>query len=232
VKPSLKVIYEDNHLLVINKDADVVTQGALADESSVYDMATEYIKHKYQKPGNVYLGVVSRLDRMVTGVLVLTRTSKAAARLNDQFRGGLVEKKYLALAENNFRQTSGQLTHWLVKNDSLRKMQSVEASTAKSTNPPAKKAVLNYRVIGQNQNTAVVEVELLTGRKHQIRAQLSAIGCPILGDRKYGSSQPFPRGIALHSYQLGFDHPTKNEKMEFRCSPPNWWPLETFGVRF
>jgi 23S rRNA pseudouridine1911/1915/1917 synthase len=221
-KPPLEVLYEDNHLLVINKPAGLATQGVADGTASVLTRAKEYIKRKYKKPRNVYLGVVSRLDSTVSGALVLARTSKAADRLTKQFQSHEVEKVYWALVERPPNPAEAELSHWLLKNDRQRRMDVV---------PPrsrgAQHARLNYRTLSHQQRGTLVEVRLLTGRKHQIRLQLATIHCPILGDRKYGSRQPLiAEGIALHCVRLAFEHPTTNERLEFAVPPPKSWGLD------
>src|SRR3954447_14332548 len=223
-KPSLEVLYEDNHLLVVNKPPGLATQGVVEGVSSVITLAKEYLKHKYNKPGNVYLGVVSRLDSTVGGLLVLARTSKAADRLTKQFQTGSVEKVYSALVAQPPHPPAGELSHWLLKNDRQRRMEVVPPRTRS-----AQHARLSYRTLGKEKLGTLLEIHLLTGRKHQIRLQLSAIDCPILGDHKYGSRQPFAENsIALHCVRLALDHPTTQERKEFSCPPPpNWKLLKT-----
>ncbi len=219
--PPLAVLYEDNHLLVANKPAGLPTQGAAEGEASVVTLAKDYIKQKYQKPGNVYLGVVSRLDSLVSGVLVLARTSKAAARLNDQFKSGSPEKVYWAIVESPPTATEGELTHWVRKNDSAHRMEIAPAGTL-----GAQEARLRYQTIGNERLGTLLEVRLLTGRKHQIRLQLAAIGCPIVGDRKYGSERAFlDHASALHCVRLAIHHPITGERLEFRAPPPATWKL-------
>lgn len=222
-KPSLEILYEDNHLLVVNKPPGLATQGVIEGVPSVVTLAKQYLKRKYKKPGNVYLGVVSRLDSTVSGVLVLARTSKAADRLTKQFQSGSVEKIYWALVESEFapQPPSGELSHWLLKNDRQRRMEVVPPRTRS-----AQHARLTYRMLDNEKLGTLLEVRLLTGRKHQIRLQLSDIGCPVLGDRKYGSRRPFAENtIALHCVRLALDHPTTQERKEFTCPPPPNWRL-------
>jgi len=216
--PQLEILYEDNHLLVVNKPPLLATMGVTEGTSSVVTEAKRYLKARYQKPGNVYLGVVSRLDTMVSGVLVLARTSKAAARLSEQFRESKAEKTYWAAVEHPPRAESETLTHWLVKDDRLRRMTVVKTHTA-----GAKKARLSFKVLQKTSQAALLQVSLETGRKHQIRLQLATIGCPILGDRKYGARQPFSVGIALHSRQLVIEHPTTRKTMTFEAPLPSSW---------
>jgi 23S rRNA pseudouridine1911/1915/1917 synthase len=220
-RPALAVLFEDNHLLVVNKPAGLPTQGAAAGEPSVVTAAKQYLKHKYDKPGNVYLGVVSRLDATVSGVLVLARTSKAAARLSEQFRTGTVEKLYLALVERAPQPPAATLEHWLLKAEAEQRMIVVAPQT-----PGAQLARLSYELIEDSTKRALLAVQLQSGRKHQIRVQLATIGCPILGDRKYGSRMPFAGGgIALHSRRLAIDHPTSKERLTFEAPLPAAWPM-------
>ena len=218
----LEVIHEDNHLLVVNKPSGLATQGVIEGVESVVTLAKEYLKRRHQKPGNVYLGVVSRLDAPVSGLLVLARTSKAAARLNEQFKAGSVDKSYWALVEHLPDPPAGELSHWLLKNDKERRINVVPPRTR-----GAQHARLTYKLLGKRQLGALVEVALLTGRKHQIRVQLADIGCPILGDRKYGSRSAFTSGaaIALHCIRLALDHPTTKQRLEFQAPPPRNWKL-------
>jgi 23S rRNA pseudouridine1911/1915/1917 synthase len=222
----LKVLYEDNHLLVIDKPAPLATMGAEAGQPSLADLAKDYLRVKYNKPGNVYVGVVSRLDAFVTGVIVLARTSKAAARLTDQFRRRSVEKTYWAMVADPLPDQAGTLEHYVFKNDARHRM---EVAACRDQLPAdAKLARLAYRVIASHQHRSLMEVKLETGRKHQIRVQFESIGCPILGDRKYGSEVAFKQGIALHARFLSIDHPTKQKRIEFESEPPSVWRIEKF----
>lgn len=213
-----QILYEDNHLLVINKPAGLVTQGASSDEISLSDLAKHYIKTKYQKPGNVYLGFVSRLDKLTTGVILLARTSKAAARLTKAFKDRKVYKTYQALVPKADLPDSYTLTDFLRKNDAARKME---------TCPPQAKngrqAILHFQLLNHYKSATHLEIKLETGRKHQIRVQLSNFGCPILGDRKYNSTLSFANGIALHSTQLTINHPVTKEQLTFKAPLPNEW---------
>ncbi|MDX1946665.1 MAG: RluA family pseudouridine synthase [Pirellulaceae bacterium] len=217
----LDVLYEDNHLLVVNKRAGLATQGAAKGMPSVVAATKDYLKKKYSKPGNVYLGVVSRLDSLVSGVLVLARTSKAAARLTEQFRMGTAEKAYLALVERPPIPAAGELSHWVINDDERERMIVVPPHT-----PAAQHARLSYAVLQAAVGRTLVEIHLHTGRKHQIRLQLATIGRPILGDRKYGSRMAFvDEAIALHSARLAIDHPTTRERMVFEAPPPKCWNI-------
>lgn len=222
----LQIIYEDNHLLVINKPAVLATMGAAPGKPSLLEIGKDYIRKKYNKPGNVYLGVVSRLDSFVTGVIVVARTSKAAARLSEQFRNKSVEKTYLAIVPDGKLESSGQLENWMIKDEPNHRMM-----TVKDGFKNGKLARLAYEKIGSDQQYCLLKIKLETGRKHQIRVQLAAAKCPIIGDKKYGSRQPFKIGIALHSQSLTIEHPTKRQPMAFSAEPPPWWHLDKFGYK-
>ena len=214
----LQVLYEDNHLLAVAKPAGLATIGVTEEHPSLARLAKSYLKTKYRKPGNVYLGVMSRLDAAATGVIVFARTSKAAARLTEQFRTHSVDKRYLAMVEGSVDPAAATLEDWVAKNESRQRMEIVGAGM-----PGAQLAQLVCRRIAKTNAASLVEVELQTGRKHQIRLQFSARNHPILGDRKYEGTRRFPAGIALHSLRLTVDHPTQNERMTFHCPPPVSW---------
>ncbi len=218
MRPRLDILHEDNHLLVVNKPAGLATMGVTDDEPSVVRVAKEYLKEKYQKPGNVYLGVVSRLDALVSGVLVLARTSKAAARLSEQFRKRETSKIYWAIVERLPRSSSSELVHWLRKDE---RQQRMVVTAANATG--AQEARLRFRSLQKLACGELLEIELLTGRKHQIRLQLATALAPILGDRKYGSEQSFPHGIALHARRLSLVHPTTKDELEFVAPLPAAW---------
>ena len=226
---ALKILYEDNHLLVIDKAAPLATMGAEAGQLSLVSLAKDYLRVKYNKPGNVYVGVVSRLDAFVTGVIVLARTSKAASRLTDQFRRRSVEKTYWAIVADPLPDQAGTLEHHVFKNEARHRME--VARSHDQLPADAKLARLTYRVIGTCQQRSLLELKLETGRKHQIRVQLESLSCPIVGDRKYGSEVPFKQGIALHSRFLSVEHPTKKQRLEFQAEPPTWWRLEKFQLQ-
>ena len=224
-----EILFEDNHLLVINKRAGVVTQGAAPGDPSLFELAKDYIRKKYSKPGNVYLGIVSRLDARTSGVIVIARTSKAAARLSQQFRQRTTKKSYLAIVGSDQGEAiadEGQLEDWMVKDESAMRMRCVSES-----HQNAKIAKLSWQVIGRFQNQRVLRVVLLTGRKHQIRCQLASHGFPILGDKKYGSDDGFPGlGIALHSQSLEFQHPTKKNVIRFEAEVPDSWTIARYNL--
>jgi 23S rRNA pseudouridine1911/1915/1917 synthase len=211
------VLYEDNHLLVVDKPAGMVTQGALPGEPSAVEWSRQYLKEKYHKPGNVFIGVVSRLDRDVSGVLILARTSKGAARLNDAFRSRTVEKTYWAVVEGKL---AGPLTcvDHLAEDTGFKKMAVVGAD-----DPAGLEARLTARPLRSVQAGTLVEVALETGRKHQIRVQLASRGLPIVGDRKYGARRKFEHGIALHARRLTCPHPTRDETLTFEAPVPKGW---------
>ncbi len=212
---------------MVNKPANLATQGAASGEPSLVEIAKQYIKQTYNKPGNVYLGVVSRLDAMVTGAIVLARTSKAAGRLNDQFRQRTVRKIYWAAAPDNLPGSDGELVDYLCKNESKHRMTVCDKDAH-----DAKLARLRYRRLQRlSDGLALWEIQLETGRKHQIRVQLSSRDCAIVGDRKYDSLSSFGRkngGIALHARELGFLHPTTKEPLLFTAELPTRWT--TLGI--
>lgn len=216
-KPPFPILYEDNHLLVIDKPAGIATQG-VTDGTSAFDQACSYIGKKYNKPGKVYLGIVSRLDTVTSGVLVIARTSKAASRLSDMLRRRTIEKRYLAVVQDQLPEREATLVDFVRKDDAAHRMVVCGKSAA-----DAKRAELQYRVLQTSGGQSLVEVELITGRKHQIRLQFAERGFPIIGDRKYDSSVPFPQGIALHASRLSLEHPTLRKPMQFECSPPASW---------
>ncbi len=214
----LDVLYEDNHLLVINKRAGLATMGVRDPIPSALQMARRYVKEKYGKPGEVYLGIVSRLDAPVSGLLVFARTSKSAARLTDQYRTGRVEKYYWALVERAVDPEEGALTNWVRKDERHRRMH-----IAGSQTPGAQRALLTYRTLQVTSQATWLEIRLHTGRKHQIRLQLSHAGYPILGDRKYGSRRSFPEGIGLHGRRLILQHPVRRTRLELLAPLPSSW---------
>jgi 23S rRNA pseudouridine1911/1915/1917 synthase len=221
--PSLDVLYEDNHLLVVNKPAGIPTQGAAVGEDSLVNRAKDYLAEKYAKPGNVYLGVVSRLDALVTGVVVFARTSKAAARLNEQFREAEVAKTYWAIVEGKPKSSSERLVNWIRKDDRRHRMV-VVPRPQQSLPADSQEARLSYRVLRQlAAGKTLLEVTLETGRKHQIRLQLAHSGLPILGDTKYGAGLSFGDGIALHARRLEILHPTQKSKLCFHAPLPASW---------
>lgn len=213
----MKVLYEDNHIIVVNKDSGEIVQGDKTGDTPLSETVKEYIKVKYNKPGNVFLGVVHRLDRPVSGVVVFARTSKALSRLNEMFRKGDVHKTYLALTAGRPPKTMDILTGWLVRNEKQNKSYCYDHEV-----PGSKKAVLCYKEAGHTDNYTLLEVELKTGRHHQIRCQLASIGCPIKGDLKYGARRSNPDGsISLVSANITFVHPVSKQPMSFDAILPD-----------
>lgn len=199
----MKVLYEDNHIIVINKAAGEIVQGDKTGDAPLCDILKQYLKEKYNKPGNVFVGLPHRLDRPVSGIVVFAKTSKALERLNEMFRTGAVKKIYWAITKETPQPTEGTLSHWIVRNEKMNKSFAHRKETKEG-----KHAILYYRTLCCSQNYTLVEVELKTGRHHQIRCQLSAIGCPIKGDLKYGAKRSNPDGsISLHARRVEFVHP-------------------------
>lgn len=215
--PDFRVLFEDNHLLALEKPPGLLSQGDRTGDPTVVDLVKAYLKEKYQKPGEVYLGLLHRLDRPTGGVLLTARTSKAAQRMSAQFQGRGVEKRYLAVVEGSMPVIEGELAHYLVHDENKRK-----SSVFQSPREGAKKAVLRYRTLAECEGLSLLEVQLLSGRKHQIRAQLAAVGCPILGDRKYhpgGAGQGVVTEFGLWAYLLRFEHPVKREQVRLLSLP-------------
>jgi 23S rRNA pseudouridine1911/1915/1917 synthase len=203
----MQVVYEDNHVIIVAKRSGEIVQGDKTGDTPLSDLVKEYIKEKYQKPGAVFIGVVHRLDRPVAGLVVFARTSKALERLNRMFAEGQVRKTYWAITKNRPPHEEDTLTHWLRRNEKQNK--SYASETEK---PGSKRAVLKYKVIGASTNYTLLEVQLMTGRHHQIRCQLAAIGCPIKGDLKYGAQRSNPDGsISLLARSVEFEHPVSHE---------------------
>ena len=223
----MEVVYEDNHIIIVNKQSGEIVQGDKTGDRPLSDIVKDYIKEKYQKPGAVFLGVVHRLDRPVSGLVVFARTSKALTRLNKMFAEGEVHKTYWALVKNAPQKTEDTLTHWLVRNEKQNK--SYAYATEK---PNAKKAILKYRLIGKSDNYSLLEVQLMTGRHHQIRCQLAAMGCPIKGDLKYGAPRSNPDGsISLQSHRVEFIHHVSKERITVEAPLPDdplWQALAIF----
>ncbi len=220
-----KVIFEDNHLLAIDKPPGTLVQGDETGDRPLVEEAKAYIKKRYGKPGDVFLGVVHRLDRPVSGVVVFARTSKALSRMNALFRDRETEKIYWAVVERKPPMAKDTLIHWLRKDEKKNKTTVFPKET-----PDTLRSELSYESLHTAEGHVFLEVRPVTGRSHQIRAQLSAIGCPILGDVKYGSGVETGDGsIALHARQLSFVHPVKKERVVLQADPPHrpWWPTRT-----
>ena len=217
----MDVVYEDNHLIIVNKSSSEIVQGDKTGDKPLAEMVKEYIKQKYHKPGNVFLGVVHRLDRPVSGLVVFARTSKALARLNEMFRTKEVHKTYWAIVGNCPPTEEGELVHWLVRNEKQNKSYAYDKEK-----PEAKKAILDYKLIGRSERYFLLEVDLKPGRHHQIRCQLAKMGCPIKGDLKYGSPRSNPDGsICLHARRVRFVHPVSKQEIDVTAPVPegNLW---------
>lgn len=219
---NIQILYEDNHLIIINKRAGDIVQGDKTGDSPLSEIIKNYLKEKYNKPGEVFLGVVHRLDRPTTGIVIFAKTSKALSRLNASFSSkNDIEKIYWAITENSPSPTSGTLTHWLTRNTEKNKSVAHKKEVQNS-----KKAILNYEVIKKLNNYYLTEIQLVTGRHHQIRTQLSAENCPIKGDLKYGAKRSNSDGsICLHARKIRFTHPVKKEIIEIIADVPeeNLW---------
>ncbi|WP_150451964.1 RluA family pseudouridine synthase [Arenibacter lacus] len=218
---NLQVIYEDNHLIAINKRAGDIVQGDKTGDTPLSEVVKQYLKIKYDKPGNVYLGVAHRLDRPTTGIVVFAKSSKALPRLNKLFAEKDAQKTYWAIVGKQPDQKSGTLIHWLKRNPKQNK-----SYAHKNQVPDSKKAILDYEVLKQLDRYTLLEIDLKTGRHHQIRSQLAALGCPIKGDLKYGADRSNKDGsIHLHARKLRFVHPVKKELLELVAPLPqeNLW---------
>jgi len=224
--PPLNILYEDNHCLAIYKPAGYLTTGYDGGEETLDRQVKAYIKEKFNKPGNVFLGVVHRLDRPVSGVLLYARNSKAAGRLAEQFRESQVNKEYWAIVSGKVEPPAATWENWLWKDTMLGTVQTVKFGT-----PGAKLARLEYTRRAFNDSNSWVEVHPKTGRTHQIRVQLASRGFPILGDERYGSPQSFADGIALHARSLTFQHPISYEPVVLKAELPlSWKPYASLGL--
>lgn len=213
----MQVIYEDNHIIIVSKRSGEIVQGDKTGDRTLADDVKQYIKEKYAKPGNVFLGVVHRLDRPVWGLVVFAKTSKALSRLNDMFRTGDVHKTYWAITQNCPAEPEAVLTDLISRNEKQNKSYAYDHEV-----PGSKKAMLHYKVIGRSDNYTLVEVNLMTGRHHQIRCQLANIGCPIKGDLKYGARRSNPDGsISLLARKIEFVHPVSKEKIYAEAPLPD-----------
>ena len=213
----MTVVYEDNHIIVVNKTASEIVQADKTGDTPLSETVKQYLKEKYQKPGNV----THRLDRPVSGLVIFAKTSKALTRLNEMFRTSEVKKTYWAVVKNAPQEPEGELVHFLVRNEKQNKSYAYDKEV-----PNSKKAILHYRLIGHSENYYLLEVDLKTGRHHQIRCQLAKMGCPIKGDLKYGSPRSNPDGsICLHARRVRFIHPVSKELIELEAPLPegNLW---------
>lgn len=219
----ISVIFEDNHLIVVEKPVNIPVQGDSSGDTDLLEILKRYIATKYNKPGNVYLGLVHRLDRPVGGIMVFARTSKSASRLSDEIRRNRMDKTYHVVVQGKAPE-SGELVHWLIKNEATNM---VTAHTKEIEH--SKQAILRYRRIGYQQDLSLLEIDLETGRPHQIRVQCAAMGFPIWGDQRYNSNQSSPgQQIALFASSLTFTHPTTRETLTFSVPLPKRIPFSVF----
>ena len=221
----LQILYEDNHLLVAVKPQNILSQSDKTEDADFLSILKDYIKEKYNKQGNVYLGLVHRLDRPTGGVMVFAKTSKCAGRLADQMKNGEFEKKYLAVTEGVVKEKVKRLENYLKKDE---KTNIVKVCPLSETG--AKKAVTVYKELASNDTQSLLQVQIETGRSHQIRVQLANVKCPLCGDNKYGGANAKTDNLALWAYSLSFTHPTKKTKMKFVALPPDKYPYSTFNI--
>lgn len=220
----LKVIYEDNHLLVVEKPVNILSQGDDTNDKDMVNLLKSYVKEKYNKPGNVYIGLVHRLDRPVGGVMVFAKTSKAASRLSEQVRNKSFKKTYRAVIHGKMNKNKDTLNDYLYKNKKTNMV-----SVVNKNHKDAKSAELSYETLGFKENKSLVEIDLKTGRSHQIRVQFSSRKHPLFGDQRYGQDvNKIGQQISLWSYRINIIHPTTKEKMEFICPPPQEYPWNLF----
>lgn len=224
----MEVIYEDNHLIAVNKTCNEIVQGDKTGDKPLSELLKAWIKEKYAKPGNVFVGVTHRLDRPVSGVVIFAKTSKVLPRMNELFRVGEIKKRYWAIVKNQPPKEEEELTHWLVRNEKQNKSYAYEQEK-----PNSKKAILSYKLIARSDNYFLLEIDLKTGRHHQIRAQLSKIGCPIKGDLKYGFDRSNrDGGISLHARSAEFIHPVSKQPIQIIAEVPDdsLWRALTGGL--
>ena len=216
-KNNLQVLYEDNHIIIINKRVGDIVQGDKTGDVPLSEIVKQYIAEKYQKKGNAFLGVVHRLDRPTSGIVIFARTSKALERLNKMLRDKLIQKTYWAIVKNKPAEKSATLTHYLKKNPKNNK-----TTFFNKENEGSKKAILHYKLVKALDNYFLLEIDLETGRHHQIRAQLAAIKCPIKGDLKYGFNRSNKDGgISLHAREISFSHPVSKQLIHLIAAPPD-----------
>ncbi len=211
------VLFEDNHLIAVNKKTGVLVQGDETGDKSLSELVKEYLKKKYNKPGNVFAGVIHRIDRPVSGLVLLAKTSKALERMNKQFADKIIQKTYLLISGSKPNPPAAKLVHWLTK-DAKRNIAKAHKTEVKDS----KFCELSYSLLSSSDRYFLIEVKPVTGRSHQIRCQMASIGCVIKGDLKYGAPRSnADGGICLHAYKLSFEHPVSNEKMIIKAPVPN-----------
>lgn len=220
----IKVLYEDNHILMTYKPAGILSQEDATGDPDMLTVLKNYLKTKYNKPGNVYLGLVHRLDRPVAGLMLFAKTTKAASRISEQIRNRTVEKYYRACLNGEIQPEKGTLKGLIVKDTVTNRVRLTDNLMDKD----AKEAELDYQLISRKNSISLVEIHLKTGRTHQIRLQLSEAGFPIIGDRKYGEDRPGRGDICLESYKMAFDHPTSKERLTFVLPLNDQWPWRIF----
>lgn len=225
----MEVIYEDNHIIVVNKTCSEIVQGDKTGDKPLSEIVKEWLKEKYNKPGNVFCGVTHRLDRPTSGIVVFAKTSKALSRLNEMFKTKDIKKTYWAIVRNKPKQPVGTLKNYLVRNEKQNKSYAYDVEK-----PNSKLAILHYKVISQSDKYFLLEIDLETGRHHQIRCQLSKIGCPIKGDLKYGFDRSNPDGgISLHARRISFTHPVSKLPIDIIAKPPkdNLWKAMESSIK-
>ena len=223
----IKVIFEDNHLLVVEKPVNILSQGDDTNDKDMVNLLKQYVKEKYNKPGNVYIGLVHRLDRPVGGIMVFAKTSKAASRLSDQVRTKTFKKTYRAVIHGDMNKKEDTLKDYLYKNKKTNMV-----SVVNKDHKEAKNAELSYKTLDRKDGFSLVEIDLKTGRPHQIRVQFSSRNHPLFGDQRYGQNlNKVGQQIALWSYKIEITHPTTKEPMEFICEPPKEYPWDLFNVK-
>ena len=222
----MEIVYEDNHIIIVSKAPSEIVQGDKTGDTPLVETVKQYIKEAYAKPGKVFLGVVHRLDRPVSGLVIFAKTSKALARLNDMISKGEIHKTYWAVTGQRPEVEEGDLVHYLVRNEKQNKSYAHDREV-----PHSKRAELHYKVLSCSQRYHLIEVELKTGRHHQIRCQLAKIGSPIKGDLKYGAPRSNPDGsISLHARRISFVHPVSKQKIDVTAPPPKGNPWDAFDV--
>ena len=222
----IKIIFEDNHLLVVEKPVNILSQGDDTNDKDMVNLLKQYVKEKYNKPGNVYIGLVHRLDRPVGGIMVFAKTSKAASRLSDQVRTKTFKKTYRAVIHGDMNKKEDTLKDYLYKNKKTNMV-----SVVNKDHKEAKNAELSYKTLDRKDGFSLIEIDLKTGRPHQIRVQFASRKHPLFGDQRYGQNlNKLGQQIALWSYKIEIDHPTTKERMEFVCDTPNEYPWNIFNV--